>query len=377
METLPESPLRPWRLLPDLVSRSVGGAVVTATDECFGAATQLISPDPPRFSSPPYRPITPGHDACDAGNGRIVSGRRDGWETHRRRRPGNESVVLRLGIPGTVRGVVVDTSYVTADQPMQISVEASAVAGYPSPGELAAAPASGSHVDWRTLVARAPVSPDSLNEFDVDSPYRFTHVRLSAYPDGAVSRLRVHGEAVPDPGLLPGRVWDLASVSLGGRITAASDEFYGAPGNLILPDPPGGQPGWQTPRRRGNGAEWVVLQLAVPGRLRLAELDTTGYAGNAPAGVSLRGIDARTRDPADPGAWFDLLPRTRVQPDTRHRFPIHVPRTVTHTRLMLHPDGGMARVRLWGRVSREQLTELARRLRDTAPPARRRRAYLG
>ena len=59
----------------------------------------------------------------------------------------------------------------------------------------------------------------------------------------------------------------------------------------------------------------------------------------------------------DPSAWFDLLPRTRLQPDTRHRFALGGTREVTDVRLDIFPDGGMARLRLFG-----GLTEQGRKL---------------
>jgi allantoicase len=312
-----------WRMMPDLASRLLGGGVVAASDEFFAAADNLVTAEPPRFE-----PRTFG------AKGQVY----DGWETRRRREPGHDHAIVRLGVPGVVHGVVVDTAFFTGNFPPYASVEAGAVAGYPSPDELAAA-------DWVTLVPRSPLAGDTRNEFDVDNPRRFTHVRLCLYPDGGVARLRVHGEVVPDPALLPGPVWDLAALEHGGQVVDCSDMFYGAPGNLIAPGLARTMgEGWETARRRDGGNDWVLLRLAVPGRIRLAELDTSHFKGNAPGAASLQGID----DLADPAGWFEILPRTLLQPDTRHRFPVDVARTASHVRLDVFPDGGMARLRLYG-----------------------------
>jgi allantoicase len=338
-----------WRTLPDLASRLLGGGVVAASDEFFAAADNLVSADPPRFEPRTFGP-----------KGQVY----DGWETRRRRERGHDHAIVRLGAPGIVHGVVIDTAFFTGNYPPHASVEACAVAGYPSAAELAGA-------DWTTLVSRSPLRGDTRNEFDVDNPYRFTHVRLRIYPDGGVARLRVHGEVVPDPALLPGPVWDLAALEYGGQVVDCSDMFYGAPGNLIAPGLARTMgEGWETARRRDDGNDWVLLRLAAPGRIRLAELDTSHFKGNAPAAAAMRGAAARASDLDDPAGWFDILPRTRLQPDTRHRFPVEAPHTATHVRLDVFPDGGMARLRLYGDVAPEGLTALTERLRAStlSPP---------
>ena len=112
--------------------------------------------------------------------------------------------------------------------------------------------------------------------------------------------------------------------------------------------------GWETARRRDDGNDWVEIALAAPGVVRLAELDTTHFKGNAPGWASVRG---RRGD----GGWVDLLPPTRLQPDTRHRFRVERDEEVTHARLDIHPDGGMARLRLIGALTPAGLDALTQR----------------
>jgi len=333
--------------LPDLASRRLGGGVVAANDEFFAAADHLVAAEPPTFTPGTFGP-----------KGQVY----DGWETRRRREPGHDHAIVRLGAPGVVHGVVVDTAYFTGNYPPSASVEACGVEGYPSPAELATA-------DWVTLVPRSPLAGDSRNPFPVTDPRRFTHVRLSIYPDGGVARLRVHGEVVPDPRLFPDGLADLAAAEHGGRVVGCSDMFYGSPANLVMPGLARvmGE-GWETARRRDDGNDWVVVRLAAPGAIRLAELDTSHFKGNAPGWAALRG----TVDPDDPDGWFEILPRTRLQPDTRHRFRLAEGRPATHVRLDVFPDGGMARLRLWGRLSSEELAALTRRWFDLLPDAQAR-----
>jgi allantoicase len=336
--------------LPDLASRRLGGSVVHANDELFAERENLIRPEAPAYST-----YTFGH------KGQVY----DGWETRRRRQPGHDHAIVRLGAAGVVRGVVVDTAFFKGNYPPEVSVEGTGVEGYPSPDELAGA-------EWAELVPRSPVEGDAQNRFPVTLPQRCTHVRLSIYPDGGVARLRVHGEAVPDPRLLAVGTIDLAALVNGGVVTGCSNMFYSSPSNLISPgDARVMGEGWETARRRDDGNDWVEFRLAGPGVVRLAELDTSHFVGNAPGWASLRGTD-RPGGPGQGARWTELLPRTRLQPDTRHLFRLLRADEVTGVRLDVYPDGGMARVRLYGELGAQGLADLGRRWLDSLPAAQAR-----
>ncbi|GAA3461781.1 allantoicase [Saccharothrix longispora] len=321
--------------LPDLACREFGGGVVWANDELFAERENLIKRAEPVFDA-----YTFGH------KGQVY----DGWETRRRREPGQDSAIVRLGLPGVVKAVVVDTAFFTGNYPPFASVEATSAVGHPDPAEL---------TGWEELVPKSPLGGDRKNSFEVDAARRYTHVRLTIHPDGGVARLRVFGEPVPDPALLLPEAVDLAALENGGAVVGCSDMFYGSPGNLIAP----GQAavmgeGWETARRRDDGNDWVDVRLAAAGAVRLVELDTTHFKGNAPGWASVTGRDERT------GAEFPVLHRTRLQPDTRHRFPVEAVPEATHARLDIYPDGGMARLRLFGRLTTDGLGAITRRYRE-------------
>lgn len=311
-----------WARLPDLASRRVGGSVVWANDELFAERENLIRP-----TEAVFQPATFGH------KGQIY----DGWETRRRREAGDDMAVVRLGLPGVVRGVVVDTAFFTGNYPPFCSVHACAVEGYPSPAELADA-------DWVELVGRAALAGDSKNPFAVSDPRRFTHVRLTIHPDGGVARFRVHGEPVADPRFVDLASLDLAALENGATVSGCSNMFYSSPANLISPGFAAvmGE-GWETSRRRDDGNDWVSVYLAGPGVVRLAELDTSHFKGNAPGWASLSGLGV--------DGWTPLLDRVRLQPDTRHRFALPEGGEVTEVRMDVYPDGGMARLRLHGALT--------------------------
>jgi allantoicase len=359
-------------LLPDLASRALRGSVIAASDEFFAEKENLINPGVPAFM-----PHTFGH------KGQLY----DGWETRRRRGgaadsgllPGAEEhdwVIVRLGAPGVVHAIVVDTAHFTGNFPQACSVEACWADGYPDPAALESA-------RWVEIVARSPLTGDAQHTFEVpgDSRHRYSHVRLRIFPDGGVARLRVHGVVVPDPALLEGLTFDLAALENGGDVVACSDRFYSAPRNAISPGLSRvmGE-GWETRRRRAAGNEWLAVRFAGLAVVSLVEVDTSGYIGNSPGLAEVRGYTGRgpgegtagTIEPGDNSAWDDpsswapLLARTPLRPDTPHRFRVSPARAHDLVRLDVLPDGGVARLRLHGSLTAEGLARVRERWAQTA-----------
>jgi allantoicase len=135
--------------------------------------------------------------------------------------------------------------------------------------------------------------------------------------------------------------------------------------------------GWETRRRREPGNEWLTVALTGRSVITVAEIDTSGYIGNPPGAVRLRGLDSpdagSARDAAE-ADWFDLLPVTALLPDTPHRFRLAgsrlaESRPVTAVRLDVYPDGGIARLRLHGALTDDGLAAVRRRWEQTGPPA--------
>jgi len=333
--------------LPDLAVRPLGGSVVYANDEAFAQRENLITAGPSRHDRDLFGP-----------KGKVY----DGWETRRRRGPGHDEAIVRLGAPGIVHGLVVDTAWFTGNYPPEVSVEGLSIEGHPDVDELLAADG------WLSLVPRSPVKGDTANEFAVaagasGAGQRCTHVRLRIYPDGGVARLRVHGVALPDPALLDALgVFDLAALENGGVALDCSNRFYSSPNNLLLPGPTRSMgEGWETARRRDDGNDWIQVKLTGEASIRIAELDTSYNLHNAPGWASLRG-----RSGPD-GEWVELLGRTPLRPDTRHRFTLADTPPVSEVRMDVYPDGGMARLRLYGSLTPAGRDELGRRWRDALP----------
>jgi allantoicase len=325
--------------LPDLASRRLGGSVMYATDELFAAKENLIKPEPPVFTAGEF-----------GARGKIY----DGWESRRRREPGNDHAIIRLGVPGVVHGVAVDTSFFRGNYPPHVSVEAVSVEGYPSAAEL-------SQLDWQPLVDRAAAAGDAVNWYPVMAPRHCTHVRLSIYPDGGVARLRVHGDAFPDPRFLTGTI-DLAALENGGRLVECSDAFYSSAWNLIMPGRAASMAdGWENARRRDGGLDYATFSLAAAGVVSQIELDTSYFIGNAPGSARLLASVARSPEALTAAGWAELIPRVPLLPDTRHRFLVEPAEPVTHVRLEVFPDGGLARLRVLGEITPGELSVMGER----------------
>ncbi|MFJ4717134.1 allantoicase [Streptomyces sp. NPDC088785] len=333
--------------LVDLADRRLGAGVIAANDEFFAQRENLLVRERAVFDPEHF-----GH------KGKVM----DGWETRRRRGsadapfPAPEDhdwAVVRLGAPGVVRGIVVDTAHFRGNYPQRVSVQAAAVAGAPGPDELLA-----DDVKWEEIVPVSPVRGHAANHFAVTSERRFTHVRVCQHPDGGIARLRVHGEVVPDPEWLDLLgTFDLVSVLNGGVYEDASDKFYSSPTQIILPGTSRKMDdGWENRRRRVHGTnDWVRFRLAAQGEIRAVEIDTAYLKGNSAGWIALSGRDGET------GEWFEIIPRTRLQPDTLHRFPLAARVVATHVRLDAFPDGGVARMRVHGALTDAGRTTLTAR----------------
>lgn len=344
--------MKDFTQLVDLASERLGGKVLAANDEFFAPKENLLKEAPPIFVEGKY---------TDRGKWM------DGWETRRRRTPGYDWCVVRLGLPGIVHGIIVDTRFFKGNYPEQCSLEGCALAGNPAPRQerhRLENPAT----RWVELLPKSALRGDSQNPFAIENPQRCTHLRLKIYPDGGVARLRVHGQVLPAPQkLVRGGGVDLAAIEMGGRVLASSDQFFSSPLHLLMPGRARNMgDGWETRRRRGPGHDWAIVQLGIPGAIRRIEVDTSHFKGNYPESCS---VEATRMPNSEFGAvprfeeipWKEILPRARLKPDTRHLFrkEIRPEEIVSHVRFNIFPDGGVSRLRIFGVAER---VEPARRL---------------
>jgi allantoicase len=275
----------------------------------------------------------------------------DGWESRRRRTPGHDSCVVRLGLAGVIRGVDIDTNHFIGNAPQAASLEGCLLKGYHPTESLL-----GNDVSWTEILPASPLKPGSQNLIPISSPAAWSHLRLHIYPDGGVARFRAYGQVMPDWDriLAEHRVIDLAAVENAGTVLSASDEFFSDRRNLILPGRSQNMgDGWETRRRRGPGNDWVVLKLGRAGTLSRIEVDTTHFKGNFPDSCSLEGCLAQGESLGAEKTWKEILPRTKLEAHAQHRFERELAQVgpISHARLNIYPDGGIARLRLFGEPS--------------------------
>ena len=322
--------------LIDLVSERVGGAVLIANDDFFAPKENLLKASTPVFIEGKY---------TDRGKWM------DGWESRRRRTPGFDWCIIRLGLPGIVRGIVVDTSYFRGNYPEHCSLEGATFSGLPTDQEL-----TSDTVQWVPLLPQMPLAGDTQNPFPIQYDKRITHLRFKIFPDGGVARLRVYGEVVPDWEQLEetGEI-DLAAVENGGLVLSCSDMFFGHRHNLIMPGRAVNMSdGWETKRRRGPGHDWVIIKLGAAGTIRRVEVDTSHFKGNYPESCSLEACNVKNLSAealTDLSVqWTPVLARTKLQAHWRHVFieELLYPDLASHVRFNIYPDGGVSRLRVHG-----------------------------
>ena len=333
--------MKDFTKLVNLASARLGGRVLEANDEFFAPKENLLKPSKPVFIEGKYTP-----------RGKWM----DGWETRRRRTPGYDWCIIRLGLPGIIRGAVLDTSHFKGNFPAHFSLDACDL-GLPAQYKNEKKRLRDSATRWVELVPQTALQGDTLNQFPVAHASTSTHLRLKIYPDGGVARLRIYGEVVPQKARLSRREFDLVAIENGGSVTASSDEFFSAPLNLLMPGRGKDMgDGWETRRRRGLGHDWVILKLGVPGVIQCIEVDTAHFKGNYPDRCSIESCymeeSAKEELAAASAAWKVVLPETKLKANRRRIFRQQLESTApaTHVRFNIYPDGGVSRLRVFGRV---------------------------
>lgn len=339
----------------DLAAERLGGAALWATDDFFAEKENLLKAAKPVFLE---------HEYTDRGKWM------DGWES-RRKRPavgatevegamdallegGSDACIVRLGVPGIVTGVVVDTAFFRGNYPEACTLEGCFTRSDARPEELL-----GEGTEWFELLPRKRLEGDKENRFAVSSTLAVSHVRLRIHPDGGVARLRVHGRVVPDWRSLGGTagVVDLAALECGGQVLLCSDMFFGPKHNLVMPGRAANMgDGWESRRRRkAPWRDWVIVKLAGPGQVRRVEVDTNHFKGNFPDTCSLEACGLTPGQDLESANWAELLPPTKLQAHTRHTFveELRDVGVATHVRLTVYPDGGVSRLRVHGSLTHE------------------------
>ncbi|GAA5867158.1 hypothetical protein JCM3774_004413 [Rhodotorula dairenensis] len=274
----------------------------------------------------------------------------DGWES-RRHNPTYDWTIIKLGALGSISGFDIDSGHFSGNES-------------PASGVWGAYVPEGQTLKedsplWQPLLPITPLGPAQRHLFLLPSASQpVTHLKLTMHPDGGLGRFRAYGRVIPPPAPAhpTGEAVDLAYVLNGGTVTGESDQHFGRGGNLILPGRGKDMgDGWETRRSRGRlgtgKGDWVVIKLAEPGYLEWVDIDTLHFVGNFPNAAELYGISSSEECPkTDDPNWTRILEMTKLGPHRQHFYQLsHPEKAWTHVRLDIHPDGGVKRLRLYGR----------------------------
>ena len=155
------------------------------------------------------------------------------------------------------------------------------------------------------------------------------------------------------------RYVNLADSRLGAKALACSNDFFAEMSRMLNPEPAvfiagkydsNGKwmDGWESQRKRVAGHDWCIVRLARPGTILGVDLDTSHFTGNYPPAISLESCDLVHGDPDANTAWFPLLASMNLGANAHHYVSIDGQHRVSHLRVNLFPDGGLARLRVHG-----------------------------
>ncbi|MSP18568.1 MAG: allantoicase [Bdellovibrionales bacterium] len=333
----------PFHHLIDLASERLGGKSLITNDDFFASKNNLLKASTPIFIPGKYTE-----------RGKWM----DGWESRRRRTPGFDWCIVKLGVAGKIQGVNIDTAFFLGNYPDHFSLEATNFTKAETRAGLAK-----SSVNWVEIISKTALKGGGDNFFPVSNSESFTHVRLNIFPDGGVARLRVYGEVTPDwEQLKKVKVpIDLASIANGSTVISCNDNFFGLKDNLILPGRALNMgDGWETKRKRGPGHDWIVVKLGATGSIKKIEVDTNYFKGNFPDSCSIEGLSYSKRNLTEDDfnrtnrlKWTEILPQTKLKAHHRHFFDkvlseFNKGKHFDYVRLNIFPDGGISRLRVYG-----------------------------
>ena len=316
----------------NLASSKFGAQAIYATDDFFADKSRMLAESDPVFIADKYDE-----------NGKWM----DGWESRRKRGPGYDYCIVKLAFPGSIDGIVIDTSHFTGNFPPFTSLDACTCPDS-DPDEL---------TEWTEVLSKSKLKGNAAFRYEVDDPAVYTHVRLNIYPDGGIARLRVFGRVhclwnTRDPN----DTFDLLAMENGGRPVGWNDAHFGHPVNMLgrgrgvnMGD------GWETHRRREPGNDWCVLELGHVGKIEKIILDTAHFKGNYPDCCTIQATQVAAASDeqviTESADWPILLSQCKLSADSMHEFVEEIleHEPITHVRLNIFPDGGVSRLRLFGK----------------------------
>ena len=316
----------------DLAQSRLGTKVVYKTDEFFAPAKRIINPWPPIFKKGVFDK-----------HGKWM----DGWETRRKRGKGHDYLILKLGKPGKIHKVDIDTSYFSGNQPRKVSLDAC----------FSKKRLPNKNSNWIKILKKKSTKPNSHNFFNIKNKSIFTHVKLNIYPDGGVARIRIYG-SMQIKKKFAKKIINLTSVLNGATPIACNNEHFGRAENILAPGTGKNMgDGWETRRSRGKNFDWLILKCAAPGKINKIQIDTHHFKGNYPDKCSLQAayLNHKISDKNivhRSKKWKLLLNKAKLHAHKKHNFQNKLMKNkkINYIRINIFPDGGISRIKAFGRV---------------------------
>ncbi|MDC0415749.1 allantoicase [Candidatus Pelagibacter sp.] len=316
--------------LIDLAQPRLGTKVIYKTDDFFASANRIISPTEPVFKVGVFDK-----------HGKWM----DGWESRRKRTAGHDYIIIKLGKPGTIKKVDVDTSHFNGNQPAMISIE-----GANSNSNKI------NQLKWQPLLSKKKTKANSHHYFTVNSDKVFTHIKFNIFPDGGVARLRLYG-SIAKSSKLKNKKINLASLLDGSSVIACNNEHFGKAENILAPGKAKNMgDGWETRRRRGKGFDWLILNSLDGKEIDKIEISTHHFKGNFPSHCSLQAAYLPNSKNSkqivkSSNTWKYLLKDAKLSANKVHVFKNNLMKKdkINFIKINIFPDGGISRFRIYGK----------------------------
>ena len=318
--------------LIDLAQPRLGSKVIFKTDDFFASANRIIDPSSPVFKEGLFNK-----------NGKWM----DGWESRRKRTPGHDYLIVKLGKPGSISKVNVDTSHFNGNQPSMISIDA-----------CNSKSNNIKSFKWKNLVSKKKTKANSHHIFKTSSKSVFTHIKLNIFPDGGVARLRLYGSISKENNNFGKKTINLASLLDGASVIACNNEHFGKAENILAPGKAKNMgDGWETRRRRDKGFDWLILNSIDGEMIDKIEISTHHFKGNFPSHCSLQAAYIPTKKSSSSivnssNNWKTLMNKTTLKANKTHTFKntLMKKNKINFIKINIFPDGGISRFRIFGKA---------------------------
>jgi len=316
----------------NLAEPKFGSKIIYRTDQFFGAANRILNSTKPIFKEGVYD-----------NHGKWM----DGWETRRKRKNGHDFLIVKLGRPGKIFDVDIDTAFFSGNQPSQASLQACFSTKNPT-----------KNTNWKTILKKKRLGPNQNHNFKIKNHSTFNFIKLNIFPDGGVARLRLNGKVDLEKINLKGKNVNLSSILNGSTILGCNNEHFGKAENVLSPGSGFNMgDGWETRRSRGKNFDWIIIKFGMPGIIKKLEIDTHHFKGNYPDSLTVQ--SALIKDKlkskkilSNSKKWRLLLGITKLKPHKKHSYKSKTfsKNKVNCLRINIFPDGGISRIRAIGKV---------------------------